>query len=174
MKPNLDAVVKNGKTFLDDRESLQAIIDSMPDVNERQVYKDFKGLSLESGFPNRKFVVYTLRSGVPDEVEILTLGELSMDPYKGPVVIVHSGSYEMNVALIPSRFKDRDLFLHVPQSFELKWKGKRRRSDEVQFVPHYALLIKTKSKPHMNVEGHTYCVRLNKFNEMYPDMNIEY
>lgn len=170
----LTTTAKNSKTFLDDRESLQAIIESMPDVNERQVYKDFKGLSLESGFPNRKFVVYTLRSGIPDEVEILTLGELSMDPYKGPVVIVHSGAYEMSVKLIPSRFKDRDLFLHVPQSFELKWRGKRKKADEVQFVPHYALLIKTRSKPHMQIEGHTYCVRLNQFNEMYPGMSIRY
>lgn len=174
MKSSLTTAEKNTKTFLDDRESLKAIIDRIPDVDDRQIYNKFKGLSLESGFPNRKFVVYTLRSGIPDEVEILTLGELSMDPYKGPVVIVHSGSYEMRVKLIPSRFKDRDLFLHVPQSFELKWKGKRQQADEVQFVPHYALLIKTKSKPHMQIEGHTYCVRLNQFNEMYPGMSIRY
>lgn len=165
---------QSSKSFLDDRESLQAIIDSIPDPRERQAYRDFKGLSLESGFPNRKLVVYTLRDGAPRDIEILTLGELSMDPYKGPMVMVHSGSYDMSVRLTPSRFKNRDLFLHVPQSFELRWRGKRQRTDEVHFVPHYAVLIKTRSKPHLQVDGDTYCVRLNQFREMYPDLDVRY
>ena len=164
----------SSKTFLDDRESLQAIIDGIPDAGERDTYKDFKGLSLESGFPNRKLVVYTLKNGAPIDVDLLTLGEFSMDPYQGPMVTMHSGDYEMSVTLTPSRFKNRDLFLHVPQSFELKWRGKRQRTDGVHFVPHYAMLIKTRSKPHLQVEGHTYCVRLNQFREMYPDIDVRY
>ncbi len=165
---------QSSKTFLDDRESLQAIIDGIPNPSEREAYKGFKGLSLESGFPNRKFVVYTLNHGRPVDVDLLTLGELSMDPYQGPTVTVHSGDYEMSVKLTPTRFKNRDLFLHVPQSFELKWRGKRQRTDGVHFVPHYALLIKTMSKPHLQVDGHTYCVRLNQFREMYPDIDVRY
>jgi hypothetical protein len=165
---------QNGKSFLDDRESLQAIVDSIPDPVERQAYKDFKGLSLESGFPNRKFVIYTLRNGVPTNIELLTLGEFSMDPYTGPEIQVHSGSYEMSVKLTPARFRGRDLFLHVPQSFELRWRGKRQRTDEVHFVPHYAVLIKSRSKPHLHIDGDTYCVRLNQFREMYPDLDVRY
>lgn len=163
----------SGKTFLDDAASLQALIEQMP-ADELQAYQAFKSRSMKTGFPGRKFVVYTLRGGVPTDLEVLTLGDFSVDPFLGPVVQVRFDGGVMAVGLVPQRFKEREVFLHVPQTFELKWKGKRQPGGTAQFVPQYALLVKTASRANLALDGHTYCVRWNEFAERFPEVPLRY
>ena len=79
-----------------------------------------------------------------------------------------------SIGAVPSRYRSRELFLHVPQNFVFKWKGKQKSEGKVEFVPHYAVLIKTRSKDIHQVEGHTYCVTFNRFSERFPDLKFRY
>jgi len=159
--------------FLDDRESLEAIVKAMPPW-DREVYEQYGALVKESVFPNRKLVVYTLLEGRPQNISMLTVGDLSLDRINGPVATVSDEKGSENVSVTPKRWRGMGLFLQVPQHFELKWTGKDVGAKGVQFVPHYALLIKTRSKEFHQVEGHTYCVTLNKFRERFPEVPLRY
>lgn len=165
----------DNKTFLDDRESLEAIVSTLPPPLKRE-YLNYRFLSLEAGFPGRKLVVYRLEGGHPVDIEVLTLGHMSMEPYEGPIIEVTSDRRPGTkyIGVVPQKLAGRDVFLHVPQKFEFRWKGKRVPKDGVHFAPHYAVLIKTIGKPLMRTDGETYCVRLNQFWEMYPDVNVGY
>lgn len=164
---------KRSGTFLDDAESLRALIDMMP-AGEKATYGDYKSLSMEAAFPNRKLVVYTLLGGKATDVQTITLGDIFVDRLRGPRVGIEWTGGHAEITTVPQRFLHRDLFLQVPQHFELKWKGKQTPRDEVHFVPHYAVLVKTRSRESLQIDGHTYCVTLNKFRERHPNVPIEY
>jgi len=159
--------------FLDDTESLRAIIQLMS-PGERILYDSFGALTVEAAFPSRRMVVYTLRGGVPCDIVILTLGDLELVWPECPKITVSDSAGDITVGVVPTQWRGRDLFIHVPQTFQLKYKGKRTAGGDVQFVPHYAVLIKTRSKEHLQVEGHTYCVTLNKFRERFPQTPLRY
>ena len=160
--------------FLDDGQSFKALVDSMPET-EREEYRSYGALNLESAFPNRRMVVYTLKGKEPVQIEMLLFGDLEVSRIPGPVVTVSDKQGEFSISTVPARYRKRDLFLHVPQHFELKWKGKQNPGGTVQFVPHYAVLVKSRSKEIHQIEGHTYCVTLNKFWERWPHLkNIRY
>lgn len=159
---------------MEDRESLRALVDQLPAV-ERQLYDDMASLSLESAFPGRKLVVYTLHKGRPTATQLLTLGAMTMTVQDGPAVEVTSeDGRKIIVGMVPTQVPGKEVFLHVPQKFELRWKGRNGRAGGVNFAAHYAVLIKTWSKPHLKVNGDTCCVRLNQFREMFPDVRIGY
>lgn len=161
------------KTFLDDSESLTALIQRMAEP-ERSEYKGYGCLGLESAFPGRKMVVYSLRGGQPADFEIISFGELKVSWDTGPTAQVFDRLGTTDLVTTPKRLRPRDLFLHIPQSFTLKYKGRKNSGAGVDFVSHYAVLIKTRSKEIHQVEGHTYCVTLNKFRERFPDLKIRY
>jgi hypothetical protein len=165
-------VVSDGR-FMDDHRSLEAIVAQMPD-GERRDYQAFKALSLEAAFPNRRMVVYTVRYGEPFRISSLLFGDMEMTRTGGPTITVTDEGGPLHVTVLPRKWRDRDLFLHVPQNFVFKWKGKDTGASGVKFVPHCAILIKTRSKEHLQVEGDTYCVTLNNFRERFPDVPIRY
>ena len=150
----------NDGRFLDDGLSLAALID-MLSPSTRDVYDTFRALSLESGFPNRRMIVYTLADGVPVNRSMLLLGEMEMNRNDGPTITVEDEAGAVIVGVTPIKWRDRDLFLHIPQNFDFKWKGKDAGAKGMQFVSHYAVLIKTRSKEHLQVDGDTYCVTLH-------------
>jgi len=156
-----------GGQFLDDGKSLEALVGLML-PRERAEYKSYGALSIEAAFPNRYLVAYTLQNGQPVDQTMLRLGDITIDRVNGPEVVVAEGSKKVRISCVPTRWGNRDLFLHVPQNFTLKWSGKQVPGSGVQFVPHYAVLIKTRSKELRQIEGHTYCATLNKFRERFP------
>ena len=158
--------------FLDDAESFTAVIAAMP-VKDRTLYESYGALTLEAGFPNRVMVVYTLSKDRPVDIEILTLGGMEMTRVGGPTVELEGKQGLQVLGVKPKRWGTRDLFLHVPQNFIFRWKGKQTPKG-VQYVPHYAILIKTRSREHLQVEGDTYCVTLNKFRERFPKVPARY
>lgn len=161
------------RTFLDDPASLRALVDLMP-ADEKERYLDFKCLSLEAAFPGRKMVVYTLKSGRPAGTEIISFGDLRVDWETGPSATVEDPRGKTELTTVPRRITPWDLYLHIPQTFTLHYKGRRAPDKGVQFVAHYAVLVKTRSKEIHQVEGHQYCVTLNSFRERFPDLRIRY
>lgn len=158
--------------FLDDRESLLALIEQMP-AAERALYRGYGALTLESAFPNRVMIIYTLKGGTPDSLEVLKFGDIGMTRIGGPTTDIECNRRVVGVGVTPAKWPGRDLFLHVPQQFILKWTGKVTATG-VQFVPSYAVLIKSLSREHRQAEGHTYCVTLNRFRERFPKVQIMY
>jgi hypothetical protein len=161
-------------TFLDDRESLEILVNQLHPA-AREDYRSYTSLSAESCFPGRKMVVYTLKNGKPTDIEILHFGQMWMPEYKGPMFEVSSDRHKepTSIGLTPVKLWNREIYLSAPQKFELRWRGKRVR-DEVHFAPHYMVLIKSRSKPHLNVNGDTYCVRFNQFMDQFPDVDLNY
>ncbi len=167
------------KTFLDDAASLKALVQMLP-VHERSVYSSYGSLALESAFPNRLMVVYTLKGGQPTDIVLCRFGDITIDRIRGPsftLVMDGPDRREYSIGPVPFHIPGRDLFMHVPQNFVLKWKGKavaKRGDSEVHFVPHYAVLIKSRSKETHQIEGDTYMVRLNLFRERFPETELRY
>lgn len=169
------AADNNTKTFMEDRESLQALIDCLPQ-SERALYEGMTSRTLEAGFPGRKLVAYTLKGGKPVDIETLTFGAMRMSAVGGPSIELRSDrhSQELTIGMVPLKLPGKDVFIQVPQKFEFKWKGKRGGAGGVNFAPHYAVLIRSQSKPHLKADGDTYCVRLNEFRELFPDTKVGY
>lgn len=163
----------NDGRFLDDAASLRGLISQMP-FKERTAYEQLRALNLESAFPNRRMVLYTLDGTAPVGVSLLLFGDMEMTRIGGPTITVSDDLGPVVIDVHPKRWRDRDVFLHVPQTFILKWKGKDAGAGGLQYVPHYAVLIKTRSKEHHQVDGDTYCVTLNTFRERFPEYPIRY
>lgn len=163
----------DNKSFLDDPSSLKALVELMPEA-EKEAYKDYKCLELESAFPGRKMVIYTLKDGKPSDIETISFGDFRVDWDNGPNFEVQDSLGRTVITPIPRRVRPRDVFLQVPQSFLLKYKGRAGGRSAVDFVSHYAVLIKTRSKEAHQVDGHTYCVALNRFRARFPGLNFRY
>lgn len=150
------------------------LVEAMPEP-ERNLYESFEALTLEAAFPGRRMVVYTLRNGVPKDIEMLFLGDFKagLEVPLGLTIEITDSMGSLEVGPVPTRYRGRDLFLQVPQNFTLKWKGKQNSAGPVEFVPHYAILMKMRSKRE-GVEGNTYCLTMNRFNERFPGLNIRY
>lgn len=163
---------KNGR-FLDDAQSLKAIIATLPPI-ARGDYESYQSRTMEVVFPNRYLVVYTVRQARPSAIELWRFGDIVMERLSGPVaeVILPDNTLTL-VSVTPKKVGQRDVYLHIPQSFEFKWRGKDAPKG-IQFVPHYAVLVKTKTREHAQVEGHTYCTTMNKFQERFPDVPVRY
>lgn len=157
-----------GGRFLDDAQSLEALIDAMPQ-GLREEYRTYGALTLEAAFPNRRMIVYTLTASGPRDLRMLTLGDVQFDRVSGPVLHVQDEEGPIRITPVPCRYRDRDLFFHVPQNFTFKWKAKESPTG-LQFAPHIAVLIKTRSKEHRQIDGHTYCATLNDFWTRFPGL----
>lgn len=166
-------MANNDGRFLDDSMSLEALIDQMAPA-EREDYQDMRALAMEASFPNRRMIIYTLRDGLPTDISMLLMGDMEMTRTGGPTITVTDEKGSSTVGVRPTRWRDHDVFLHVPQNFVFKWKGKDVAGKGVQFVPHYGLLIKTWGQERHQVEGHTYCVRMNIFSERFPKVPLRY
>lgn len=162
----------NGK-FFTDAESLSALTDKML-THQKYVYESYGALEIEAAFPNRKMIVYTLNEGRPENITTLLFGNIEILNRVGPTVIVSDEIGTITLGVIPVKWRDRDLFLQVPQNFVFRWCGKLSNSNEVQFVPNYAVLVKTRSKEFHQISGHTYCTTLNKFNNRFPEIKIKF
>lgn len=163
----------DNKTYMDDRQSLEALVDRLPDP-VRAVYKGYGSLALESCFPGRKMVVYTLENGVPLDIKVITFGDFMCDKESGPYAKVSLDGTEFTVTTTPEKVPGRELFLHIPQNFALKYKGRHGSKVQVDFVSHYAVLVKSKSREIHQIGGHTYCVTWNQFRERFPNVPIRY
>lgn len=159
------------KVYLTDKDSLDALVGEMPPA-ERAEYKSYKSLALESAFPGRRMVVYTLRGGVPADIEVFQFGEICVPLKDPPTIRVFYKRREALFGPVPERLADRDVFLSVPQNFVFRWGG-QLIDGVLQFRAQYAVLIKTKSAESRAVEGHTYCVTLKRFTERYPELSDE-
>lgn len=158
--------------FLGDKESRAALIDLMQH-KLRAEYQSYRWVSKESGFPGRVFVIYTLRGGQPTDIEVVTLRAISVSG-DGPVVWAASeGQGEYAIEAVPVKWRGRDLFLQVPQEFIFKWCGKLSDT-RLEFGPHFAVLIKTRSRELEQIEGDTYCATYNDFRDRFPKVHIEY
>jgi hypothetical protein len=166
-------MVTDAKTFLDDPASLKALIDRMEEP-DRTEYKGYGALTLEAVFPSRKMVVYTLKGGKPLDIVVITFGAFMSDWETGPNAKLTLASTDVRISTTPARVGNRDVFLHIPQQFVLKYKGRTNPEKGVDFVSHYAVLVKTRSKEIHQIESHTYCVTLNHFRERFPDLKLRY
>ena len=166
-------MVADTKTFLDDAQSLKALIQKMPD-DERREYLGYGALSLESCFPSRKMVVYTLQKLQPSDIDVISFGDFRVDWDMGPSCEVQDRLGTSTVVCTPRRLRPRELFLHIPQNFQLKYRGRQDSQTVVHFVSHFAVLIKTRSKEMHQVDGHTYLTTLNNFRERFPGVRVGY
>jgi hypothetical protein len=164
---------RRGSRFLDDKESRQELVNRMPDAL-RAEYQSYKFVGKEAAFPGRVLVVYTLKGGVPANLDIVTLRHLTVDQVSGPMAAASSeGQGVYYIGMVPSKWRGRDLFLQLPLEFIFKWKGKES-GEGVEFAPHYAILVKTRSRWDEKIEGHTYCATFNDFRERFPGVRVAY
>lgn len=164
------------KTFLNDAESFQAIVEQLPD-DELEIYRGMGALTLTSVFPNRVMVIYTLRGSKPTNIELITVGDLSITRRDGPTLELTAPGKLLELGVLPQRWFGRDIFFQMPQNFVLKWLGKRTAeagSGVLQFVPSAAVLVRSRSRPHMRIDGETYAETLNDFREKYPEATPRY
>lgn len=164
---------KRGARFLDDNESRQELLCRMPPAL-RAEYQSYRLVTKEAAFPGRVLVVYTLKGGQPTNLDIVTLRHLTVDQTNGPLTFATSeGQGDYPIGMVPSKWRGRDLFLQLPLEFIFKWKGKESGND-VNFVSHYAILIKSRSRWDERIDGDTYCATLNDFRERFPGVPVRY
>lgn len=159
------------RRHLTDKQSLETLIEQLPQ-HERIDYLSMKWMSMESAFPGRKMVVYTLRDGRPKDIELITFGEIAIGIKEEPTARIKHVQGDQLLTITPKRFARRDLFLSIPQNFVFRWAG-QEINGVIEFRAQYAVLIKTRSRETLAIEGHTYCLTLKRFLEAYPKLADE-
>jgi hypothetical protein len=165
-------MVTSNWRFLDDRQSREALVATMAKPL-RDEYLSYKFVKKEAGFPGRVLIVYTLKGGGPHDIDRVALMNMGMDQ-AGPVIYASSeGQGVYHIGPVPMKWRGREVFFQVPQTFDLKWRGKSSES-RVEFQPLYAVLVKTRGRVDEQVEGHTYCETLNEFRARFPGVPMRY
>lgn len=159
------------KRILTDKQSMDELVELMPQ-HERTEYHSYKWRALESAFAGRKMVVYTMKNGRPTNIELVSFGELAVGVKEAPTVKITYKRREQIITPVPVRLADRDVFLSIPQNFEFRWAG-QEINGALEFRAHYAMLMKTRSRDALAIEGHTYCLTLKRFHEAYPKLADE-
>lgn len=159
------------KNYLTDKQSFEALVEQMPH-GERVDFHTYRFLTKEAAFPGRALVVYTLRKGTPTQIEVVKFGELAIGVKESPTTRIHYKGRPQLISPVPSRLADREVFLCIPQTFDIHWAGREHQGD-LEFHLLYAVLIKTRSRPELQIEGHTYCASLNRFLNLYPHLGDE-
>lgn len=154
------------KEILTDAQSLRELINFMP-PHLAEEYLEYRSLTMDSAFPGRVLVVYTLQGGEPDQIDLVKFGEIEVRVQTPPSIRVTFKGRQQLITPIPTKLGDRDVFLSVPQNFVFRWGG-QKVDGRLDFRPHYAILVKTRSKDDRKVDGDTYCTNLKRFKEMYP------
>lgn len=159
--------------FLDDKESARELVNLMP-ADAKAQYQAFKFLRKFSAFPGRVLVVYTLKNGAPVDVELVRFSALEVDE-SGHFTTGRDETGEIQqISATPGWWMNRDIFFQLPQTFEFSLKAKRSGINGLEFSPHFAILVKTRSRPDEMAEGHTQCMTFNDFRASYPDIRIRY
>jgi len=162
----------NNYTFMDDKQSREALVQAMAKPL-RDEYLGYKFVKKEAGFPGRVLIVYTLRGGVPVNFDRVLLMNLGVDQ-EGPIIYASSeGQGVYHIGSVPMKWRGREVFFQVPQTFELKWRG-RTSEKGVEFSPLYAVLVKTRSRVDEQIDEHTYCETLNEFRARFPGIPMRY
>lgn len=160
---------------LPDASALRELIDRMPPA-ERQAYESFFSLTAEAAFIGRRMIVYDLVGGRPTNIETFQVLSFYLEKGGEPTIEIRAqGDGRLQVqrlGVVPTRFRDRDLFLSVPQRFEFRWAG-RRVDGRVSFRPHFGILIKTPSRPDRLQEGATGCLTSKRFQTLFPGYEDE-
>jgi hypothetical protein len=139
--------VKNGEALCDHRGVCGAWCGSC--LRLRSANMTVMGRSTGSRASRAAAWSYTIENKEPTEISVLLLGGMKMSLIDGPTVTVTDESgYHMEVGVIPERWRSREIFLHVPQNFIFKRKGKEAEAEEIHYFPQYAILIKTRSREH--------------------------
>lgn len=159
------------KRYLSDKESLAALINLMPPA-ERAEFQDYRWMAMEPCFPSRRMVVYEFRQGRPTNVEMFHFGELAMGVKDTPTARLHFRLRDMLITPTPVQIPGREVFVSLPQNFVFRWAG-QEIAGALEFRSHYAVLIKTRSRDALEIEGHTYCLTLKRFLDRYPYMADE-
>lgn len=113
-----------------------------------------------------------MENGRPTNIELVSFGEFAVGIKETPTVRIKYREEEQLITPIPSRLADREVFLSIPQNFEFRWAGQEIRG-AIEFRAHYAVLIKTRSRDALEIEGHTCCLTLKRFLEAYPKLADE-
>lgn len=153
--------------YLSDSASLKALIDQMP-TKDRIEFETYRCRTLESAFQGRVMVIYTLKYGKPDNIEVVKFLDYWHAFQEVPRCRVVYRTREYVLTPVPSRIGDRDIFASIPQNFVMRWAGQRLTSG-VQFRPQYAVLLQARSKEEFAVDGDTHCVVLKRFKERWPE-----
>lgn len=159
------------KRYLTDQESMEELVALMPEQDQR-LHADFRYRSMEPCFPGRRLVIYTLRRGEPTDIELVHFGELAVGVKATPTAkYVYRGGEHL-VTPTPAKVRGQEVFLSLPQNFVFRFAG-QEVNGTLEFRAHYAVLIKTRSRDALEVEGHTYCVTLKRFLDRYPHKSEE-
>lgn len=159
------------RRHLTDKQSMEAIIEGMPQ-RDRIDFLSMKWLSMEPAFPGRKMVVYTLRDGRPQDIEVISFGEIAVGIKEEPTVRIIYRNTDQLLTVTPQRLAKREIFLSIPQNFIFRWAGQEINGG-LEFRAQYAVLIKSRSRDALSIEGHTYCLTLKRFLEAYPKLADE-
>ena len=155
-----------------DKSAFLLLVKQMP-PQEQAEYNSYFSLTSEACFIGRTFIVYDLINGEPTNTDILRIHGFHLGENSEPVIEYsfkddNNQRCIANAGLTPTRYRDRELFLSVPQRFEFRWAG-QTQAGSVSFRPHFAILIKTRSRADRLAEGVTGCVTPKRFQALFPD-----
>ena len=155
-----------------DKSAFLLLVKQMP-PQEQAEYNSYFSLTSEACFIGRTFIVYDLINGEPTNLDTFRIHGFQLGENSEPFIEYsfkdsQSPRNIASVGLTPSRYRDRELFLSVPQRFEFRWAG-QTQAGSVSFRPHFAILIKTRSRADRLAEGVTGCVTPKRFQALFPD-----
>lgn len=169
--------------YLSEEDNLADLIDRIPG-RDREVFKEFRCLTLQAAFDDRVFVVYqpqglTERNEHRDPKILATLRVIDLACRSGEgcyVRLVNQDTgEEMALDYIPQRVFGFDVFMSIPPKMSLRWDGRVLEGrGAIRRSMSYPLLVKTRNRSDWYSAGVTYCESPNGFRKLFPKSNLTF
>ena len=166
-------------THMNDTENLADLVSQM-DVEDADVFQEYKNLRIEACFEGRLFIIYRPSGLNPDKshrdpeiLSTLRMGAYQCDSQNGAQCRITDVMTDQTQVLtsVPTRLFNFPLFASIPPFSKLRWDA-RKVGDEVKRSLSYAILLKTKNRSDFYSQGNTYCETPNDFKALFPTYNL--
>jgi len=166
--------VGKGKSFAHPVEYFEQVLVGGMKEGERDDFRAFKSVFVETGYVGRAFVVYDKLGRTPVVRDRCVITWFAADE-DGAVATVYSNRYEAQqyVGYRPGRLFDHDAFIWLPLHMRVHYDVILDR-DEPDVLTHsvgFNVCLKTRDRFDPDIEG---CMTFAAFREKYPGVNVPF
>lgn len=165
--------------YLGDKESLEDLESRMMSP-DREIYKGYRHLRVESAFIGRIYVIYKPTGlnaekthKAPEVVGQIKVTGFTCEARRGCEMVIEDlgTGATCNVGFIPQRLFNYDVFVAVPPFQRLRWDG-RPSEGGIRRSMAFGILLKTRTRSDFYSAGATMVESPKGFRNLYPQVTL--
>lgn len=156
------------KGFLMPEDFYKVLADEISD-EEKEVLDTMRHTRIEAAYRNRKFIVYQMDNGHPEELATLNIKDFVCDDDFGcstEIECVETGEI-VTIGYHPTQIFDYPIFVHLPVNQKVRWSARDDDPDDRSLS--FLMVVRTQTRRHLRERDAIYMETLRAYHgEFHP------